>query len=102
MSKKYNWEENNKRYAGFKETLEAKGDGKCYFPCNDCRGLRKRNFLRESVEKHCKEKGHDEGGFEYRPLVRRYSLDNVILVIILIMYIQNVLSFKIYVLYIIH
>ena len=39
MSKKYTWEENNKRYAKIKEALEAKGDGKCYFPCNDCSGL---------------------------------------------------------------
>ena len=31
MSKKYTWEENNKRYAKFKEALEVKGDGKCYF-----------------------------------------------------------------------
>ena len=73
MSKKYTWEENNKRYVEFKETLEAKGDGKCYCPCNDCRGLQTRIILRTSAEKNCKEKGHAEGGFEYRPLVRRYS-----------------------------
>ena len=102
MSNKYTWEENNKRYAEFKATLEVNGDGKCYFPCNDCRGLQPRIILRTSAEKHCKEKGHAEGGFEYSPLVRCYSLDNVLLVIVLIMYSQNVLSFKIYVLYIIH
>jgi len=61
-----------------------------------------RRILRTSVEKNCKEKGHAEGGFEYRPLVRRYSLDNVLLVIVPIMYSKNVLSFEIYVLYIIH
>ena len=93
MSNKYTWEENNKRYADFNAALEAKGDGKCYFPCNDCRGLRTRIFLRTRVEKHCKEKGHAEGGFEYCTLVKRYSLDNVLLVIVLIMYSQNVLSF---------
>ena len=102
MSNKYTSEENNKRYVEFKVALEAKGDRKCYVPCNDCSGLRTRNFLRTSAEKHCKEKGHVEGGFEYRTLVRHYSLDNVILVIVLIMYSQNVLSFKICVLYIIH
>ena len=103
MSKKYTWEENNKRYVEFKAALEVKGDRKCYFPCNDCRGLRTRRILRTSADNHCKEKGHDEGEFEYSPLVRRYSLDNVLLVIVLIMYSQNVLSFKIYVLmYIIH
>ena len=61
-----------------------------------------RIILRTSAKKHCKEKGHVEKGFEYRPLVRRYSLDNVLLVIAMFMYSQNVLSFKIYVLYIIH
>ena len=61
-----------------------------------------RQILRTSVEKHCKENGHAEGGFEYCPLVRRYSLDNVLLVIVMIMYSQIFLSFKIYVLYIIH
>ena len=93
MSNKYTWEENNKRYIEFKETLEVKGDGKCYFPCNDCRGFRTRRNLRITAEKHCKDKGHVEGGFEYHPLVRRYSLNNVFLVILLIMYSQNVLLF---------
>ena len=92
MSNKYTWEENNKRYVEF-EALEAKGDGKCYCPCNDYRGLRTRRILRTSVEKQCKEKGHAEGGFEYRPLVGRYSLDNVLLVIVLIVYLQFFLSF---------
>ena len=31
MSKKYTWEENNKRFAEFREALEEKCDGKCYF-----------------------------------------------------------------------
>ena len=86
MSNKYTWEENNKRYAEFKATLEVKGDGKCYFPCIDCRGLQTRIFLRTTDEKHCKEKGHVEGGYGYCPLVRCYSLHNVLLVIVLIMY----------------
>ena len=102
MSKKYSWEENNKRYAEIKETLEAKGDGKRYCPCYDSRGLQMRIISRTSDEKHSKKKGNAEGGFEYHPLVRSYSLHNVLLVIVLIMYSQNVLSFKIYVLYIIH
>ena len=70
MSKKYTWEENNKRYVEFKATMEVKG--------------------------------HAERGFEYHPLVRRYSLDNVLLVIVSFIYSQHGLSFKIYVLYIIH
>ena len=92
MPNKYTWEENNRRYAKTRAALEVKGDGKCYFPCNDCMGLRTRRILRTIAEKHYKEKGHAEGGYEYHPLVRRYSLHNV-LVILLIMYSQNVLSF---------
>ena len=53
-----------------------------------------RRILRTHAEKHCKEKGHAEGGFEYHPLVRRYSLDNVLLVIVLIMYSQMFYHFK--------
>ena len=93
MSNKYTCEKNIRGYVEFKVALEAKGDGKCYFPCNDCRGLWMRRILRTTVEKHCKEKGHVEGGYEYIPLVRWYSLHNVLLVIVLIMYSQNVLSF---------
>ena len=63
MSNKYTWEENNKRYVEFKEALDPKGDGKCYFLCNDRKGLQTRRILRTSAEKHCKEKGHAEGGF---------------------------------------
>ena len=98
----YTFENKHWRYAEFKEALEVKGDGKCYFPCNDYMGLWTRRILRTNAEKHCKEKGHAKGGFEYRPLVIRYSLDSVLIVIVLVMYSQNVLSFKIYVLYIIH
>ena len=39
MSNTFSWEENNRRYVEAMEALEAKGDGKCYFPHNDCRGL---------------------------------------------------------------
>ena len=74
MSNKYTWEEKNRRYAEIKEALEEMGDGKCYCLCNDCRGLQTRRILRTSAEKNCKEKGHAEGGYEYHPFVRRYSL----------------------------
>jgi hypothetical protein len=46
MSNKYTWEENNRSYAEVKAALEAKGDGKCYCPCNDCKGLQTRRILR--------------------------------------------------------
>ena len=82
MSNKYTWEENNKRYIEFIETLEEKGDGNFYCPCYDWRGLWMRRILRTTTGKHCKEKGHAEGGYECRPLVRRYSLHNVLHVIL--------------------
>ena len=93
MSNKYTLEENNKRYVEFKEALDAKGDGKCHSPCNDCRGLKMRRILRTIDEKHYKDKGDTEEGYEYHPLVRRYSLHNVLLVIVLIMNSQFFLSF---------
>ena len=66
--------ENDRKLAQFKATLEVRGDGKCYCPCNDCRGLQIRRLLITTAEKHYREKGHAEGGYEYRPLVRCYSV----------------------------
>ena len=51
MSNKYTWEENNRRYAEAMAALEVDGDGKCYCPCNGCRGLRTRRILLTSSEK---------------------------------------------------
>ena len=31
--------ENARKLAQFRAALEVRGDGKCYFPCSDCRGL---------------------------------------------------------------
>ena len=89
MSNHFSWEENNRRYAEDMAALEVKGDGKCYFPCNDFRGLRMRRILGTTNEKHCKDKGHAEVGYEYHPLVRCYSLHIVFLVILLIVCIHN-------------
>ena len=69
--------ENARKLARFRVALEARGDGKCYCPCNDCRGLQRRIILITTAERHCREKGHAEGGNEYRPLVRGYSVFNV-------------------------
>ena len=66
--------ENARKIARFRATLEATGDGKCYCPCNDCRGLQRRRLLITTAEKHCREKSHAKGGNEYHPLVRRYSI----------------------------
>jgi len=37
--------ENARRLAQVTAALEARGDGKCYCPCNDCMGLQRRRIL---------------------------------------------------------
>ena len=75
--------ENARKLAQFRVALEPRGDGKCYFPFSDCRGLQRRIILRTIAERHCREKGHAEGGYEYRPLVRGYSIFNVFSIIVI-------------------
>jgi hypothetical protein len=66
--------ENDRKLAQLRVTLEARGDGKCYCPSYDCRGLQNRILLITTTQKHCREKGHAEGGYEYRPLVRGFNI----------------------------
>ena len=66
--------ENDMNLARLRATLEARGDGKCYFPCYDCIGLQRKRLLIRTVERHCREKGHAEGGYEYHPLVRGFNI----------------------------
>jgi hypothetical protein len=73
--------ENDMKLYQFRAVLEAGGDGECYFPCYDCRGLKRRRILIKIVERHCREKGHAEGGYEYYPLVRGYLILNVFSII---------------------
>ena len=75
--------EKERKPAQFRAALEARGDGKCYFPCSDCRGFQRTGILRTKAEIHCREKRNDEGGYEYRPLVRGYSIFNVFSVIVI-------------------
>ena len=75
--------ENARNLARFRVTLEARGDGKCYCPCSNCRGLQRRRILGTTAESHCREKGHAEGGYEYHPLVRDYSIFNVFSAIVI-------------------
>ena len=75
--------ENARKLAQFSVALEARGDGKLCFPCSDCRGLQRIRILRTTAERHCREKGHAEGGYEYHPLVRGYSIFNVFSVIVI-------------------
>jgi hypothetical protein len=64
--------ENDRNLSRLRSALEARGDGKCYFPCYDCRGLQRKILLITTTKRHCREKGHCEGGYEYRPLVRGF------------------------------
>jgi hypothetical protein len=66
--------ENDRNLARLRAALEARGDRKCYFPCYDWRGLQNRRLLITTAQKHCREKGHAEGGYEYRPLVRGFNI----------------------------
>ena len=75
--------ENVRKLAQFRAALEVRGYRKFYFPCSDCRGLQRRIILRMTAERHCKDKGHAEGGYEYRPLVRGYSIFNVFSVMVI-------------------
>ena len=75
--------ENARKLAHFRAALEVRGDGKCYFPCSDCMGLQRRRILITTTERHCREKGHAERGYEYRPLVRSYSIFNVFSIIVI-------------------
>ena len=66
--------ENDRKLARLRVALEARGDGKCDFPCYDCRGLQNRRLLIIIAQKYCREKGHAEEGYEYRPLVRGFNI----------------------------
>jgi hypothetical protein len=66
--------ENHRKLARLRAALEARGNGKCYCPCYDYRGLKNRIILITTTQKHCREKGHAEGGYEYRPLVRGFNI----------------------------
>jgi hypothetical protein len=65
---------NDRKLARVRATSEARGNIKCYCPCYDCRGLKNRILLIKTSQRHCREKGHVEGGYEYRPLVRGFNI----------------------------
>ena len=52
------------------DVTKRRADGKCYYPCTQCRGFKRRRILISTATKHCKEHGHaGGGGNEYRPFV---------------------------------
>ena len=61
---------NNREFlARLWDAAKRRGDGKCYCPCTQCRGFKRRRILISTATKHCREHGHAEGGNEYRPFV---------------------------------
>jgi len=55
--------------AKLKEWMFTQGDGKWYFPCCECKGFNGRRLKLQILEKHCRDYGHVEGGYEYHPMV---------------------------------
>ena len=51
------------------DATKRRDDGKCYCPCTQCSGFKRRRILISTATKHCKEHGHAEGGNEYRPFI---------------------------------
>ena len=62
-------DQNRELLARLWDGLKRKGDGKCYCPCSQCRGLKRRRINITTSKRHCREYGHVEAGHEYRPLV---------------------------------
>jgi hypothetical protein len=65
---------NDRKLPRLRTTLEMRGYGKCYFPCYDCKGFQRKIILITIAKRHCREKGHAKGGYEYRPLVRGFNI----------------------------
>ena len=65
------------------ETLKERGDRKCYFSYNRCRGFKRRRNLITIDKGHCRENGQVEGGHEYSPMVS-YSLYVFIILIVFV------------------
>ena len=63
-------DEHNRQFiARLWDGLKRMRDGKCYCPCSQCRGFKRRIIKITTTIKHCREHGHAEGGHECRPFV---------------------------------
>ena len=51
------------------DVAKRRGDGKCYCPCSQCRGFKRRDILITTTIKPCREHGHTERGNEYHPFI---------------------------------
>ena len=55
-------EHNRQLLARLWDVAKRRGGGKCYCPCNQCRGFKRRRILISTTTKHCGEHGHAKGG----------------------------------------
>ena len=62
-------EHNRQLLARLWDVAKRQGDGKCYCPCTQCKGFKRRIILISIATKHCRDHGHAEGGNEYHPFV---------------------------------
>ena len=54
-------EKNQKFLARLRDAMKGGEDGKCYCPCTQCRGFKRRIILISTATKHCREHGHSKG-----------------------------------------
>ena len=62
-------ENNRQLLARLWDAVKRRGDDKCYCPCTQCRGFKRRRIFISTTTKNCREHGHAEGGKKYRPFV---------------------------------
>ena len=62
-------DQNRELLARLCDGLKRKSDGKCYCPCSQCRGFKRRRINITIDKRHFREYGHCEGGHHYHPLV---------------------------------
>ena len=62
-------EQNRQLLARLWDVAKIRGDGKCYCPCSEFGGFKRRRILIARATKHCREHGHAKGGNAYRPFV---------------------------------
>ena len=62
-------EDNWQLLARLWDATKWRGDRKCYCPCTQCKGFKRRIILISTATKHCREHGHAKGGNAYQPFV---------------------------------
>ena len=62
-------EQNRQLLARMWDAAKRRGVRKCYCPCSQCMGFKRRRILITTTTKHLRAHGHADGGNEYRPFV---------------------------------